>query len=157
MVAVSLSTIAVILVVVAVVLYLLRSMSVPHERPPPDEIWSISTPGNIRPGAVSHFEGSADDFVQLLSKLRGLIVVDFWAPSCPPCRHLGAQLPEIAAENSAAYFVKVDVDVNRALTSQFRIGPIPHVKFFRDGSPREVGAVLGCNIPAIKAKIRELA
>jgi thioredoxin 1 len=155
MVAFTIVLIAVVVVIVLAFLYLRRSAV--HERPSAREIWSASNPDNLQQGAIRHFEGFADDFVRLLSETRGLVVVDFWAQWCGPCRRLGAELPHIAAENPTVAFVKVDVDVNRALADRFGIGPIPHVKFFRDGSPREVGAVLGYNAAAIRAKIRELA
>lgn len=63
-----------------------------------------------------------------------LIVVDFWATWCAPCRQLGPILEKLAAEfNGRFQLVKVDIDKNQELAAAFAVQSIPYVVALRDG------------------------
>ncbi len=65
-----------------------------------------------------------------------LVLVDFWAEWCGPCKTLGPLIEKVvAARAPKVKLVKIDVDKNQALAAQFRIQSIPTVYAFLDGRP----------------------
>jgi putative thioredoxin len=65
-----------------------------------------------------------------------LVLVDFWAEWCGPCKTLGPALERLVeARAPKVKLVKIDVDKNQALSAQFRIQSIPTVYAFLDGRP----------------------
>jgi thioredoxin len=76
----------------------------------------------------------ANQFNKILetSKER-LLLLDFYADWCPPCKELAPILEKIAKEKSAFVTIyKINIDRNRELSNSFRITGIPHVAFFKN-------------------------
>lgn len=64
----------------------------------------------------------------------GLVLVDFWAPWCGPCKMIAPVLEELDAEmGSEVKIVKVDVDNNPATAAEYQIMSIPSLLLFKDG------------------------
>jgi len=65
-----------------------------------------------------------------------LVLVDFWAEWCGPCKTLTPALERVVAANAPRVaLVKIDVDKNPAISAQFRIQSIPTVYAFLRGQP----------------------
>lgn len=65
---------------------------------------------------------------------NGLVLVDFWATWCGPCKMLAPTIDAIATEYKDRVVVgKVDVDENEAIARRFGIISIPTLFLFKDG------------------------
>jgi len=62
-----------------------------------------------------------------------LIVVDFWASWCGPCRMLGEELETINHTHPEIVIGKINVDEERDLAMEFQIRSIPQVFIFKNG------------------------
>ena len=60
------------------------------------------------------------------------VLVDCWAPWCPPCRLIGAVLEEIDSEFDVK-IVKVNADENPEFISEFQVMGLPTLLLFQDG------------------------
>lgn len=70
------------------------------------------------------------------------VLVDFWAAWCGPCKAIAPILDEMAQEyDGKARIVKVDVDENRELATQYGIRSIPALMVFKNGE--KVDATMG--------------
>lgn len=72
------------------------------------------------------------------------VLLDFWAEWCPPCRMIAPLLEQLADEyKGKVKIMKVNVDDEPDLATQFGVTNIPTLLFFKNGSPYEkiVGAV----------------
>jgi thioredoxin 1 len=87
---------------------------------------------------------------------NGLVMVDFWAVWCGPCRMIAPSVEELAKEYAGKVKVgKLNTDENSDIASKYKIMGIPTIMFFKDGQKVDqiVGAVPK---PQLKAKIDAL-
>ncbi len=87
---------------------------------------------------------------------KGLVMVDFWAVWCGPCRMIAPTVEELAKEYAGKVKVaKLNTDDNPDIASRYKIMGIPTIIFFKDGQKVDqiVGAVPK---PQLKAKIDSL-
>ena len=79
---------------------------------------------------------TTDNFVDETGK--GVVMVDFWATWCVPCKAMAPVIEEIAGQTIGKVKVgKVDIDQNGPLANRFGIQSIPTVLIFEDGQLME--------------------
>jgi thioredoxin 1 len=80
-----------------------------------------------------------ENFEKTLS-LHNVLVVDFWATWCRPCKMFSPILEEISKENNI-WIAKIDVDQNPVQSSKYNIVSVPTTIVFENG--KEVKKILG--------------
>lgn len=78
-------------------------------------------------------EVNESNFKEFTGEKDRLVVLDFWAEWCGPCRMLAPVLEEIGTEYTEAAFGKVNVDEEAGLAQMFGIVSIPTLVFMKNG------------------------
>ena len=93
---------------------------------------------------------SEANFDTELGRTTGVLMVDFWAEWCGPCRALAPTLDELTRESAGKVrLAKVNVDDNPTLAARYGIRSIPTVLIVKDGAV--VDQVIG-NVPKSQLK-----
>lgn len=84
---------------------------------------------------------------------EGVVVVDFYADWCGPCKMLAPVFEELSKELPAK-FIKIDVDNSQDVAAKFQVASIPTIAILKDG--KEVDRIIGF-MPkqTIEAKIKQ--
>jgi thioredoxin 2 len=78
-------------------------------------------------------ELTAENFNSTVTE-GGLVLVDFWAAWCGPCRMAAPEVKKVATQMAGrAVVLKVDTDKNPELASRFHVRGIPNFAVFRGG------------------------
>jgi len=79
-------------------------------------------------------EINSTNFEEIIKNKEELVLVDFWAAWCGPCKIIGPFLDELSIQFENNLIVaKVNVDENPELAAQFGIRNIPTILFFKKG------------------------
>jgi len=81
-------------------------------------------------------EGNKENFKDLISSDK-LTIVDFWAEWCGPCRMQLPILESYAKNNEDIQVVKINVDQNPELASEYGIRSIPTILYFKEGQLKD--------------------
>ena len=109
--------------------------------------------------------GSGDDIPLLVTDLDlevaleeaggALVVVDFYAEWCKPCKRIAPLLDQLAHTHAKRpdkiKFFKVDVDESRELSAAQGVRSMPTIQFFRNGE--KVHEIVGGDVAAIRAEV----
>lgn len=100
-------------------------------------------------------EINQSNFDELMAQDK-VVVIDFWAEWCGPCRMIGPLIEELASDfEGRAIIGKCDVDSNDEIASQFAIRNIPTVLYVKGGKvvDKQVGATTKA---ALQAKLEKV-
>ncbi len=93
-------------------------------------------------------ELTEDTFDDVVLQSQTPVLVDFWAPTCGPCRKLGPVIDKLSQDNDGkAKVVKVDVNQNMSLAAKYGVTMLPTLLVFKGGEVVETQVGL---VPAPK-------
>ena len=99
-----------------------------------------------------------NDNIETTVAENAIVLVDFWATWCGPCRQFGPVYEEASNKHTDIVFGKVDTDAEQNLARAAQISSIPTIMAFRDGIAvfRQSGALPGAALDDLIQQIRDL-
>lgn len=106
---------------------------------------------------MATIELNSDNFDQVVTG-NDMVVIDFWAPWCGPCRSFAPVFEAASAKHPDVVFAKVNSDEHQELSGQFGIRSIPTLMVFRQQVIlfSEPGAMSGRDLDAVIEQARTL-
>lgn len=101
---------------------------------------------------------SAEEFNKILKDYDKIIIIDFWAVWCAPCKTFAPIFKQLQQEYQNEFiFVKVNVDETPTIAQQFRISGIPTTLFIRKGKVlnKVVGAMNYNNLKVFLERLKD--
>ena len=112
-----------------------------------------NNPKNFR-----HFTGTLEQLKEATKDMKHLIVIDFSAKWCAPCKRVNQLLPNIAKDNEDVEFFVIDIDANEAVADFYQIRSVPFIKFLRmkDNKLTEIDNMITFDDAKFKSKLETL-
>ncbi|THX10835.1 hypothetical protein D6D13_05161 [Aureobasidium pullulans] len=113
---------------------------------------SRSFTASMASSGVHNLQAKAD-FDSARAETGTLMVVDFFATWCGPCKAIAPQVVKMSSTYPSARFYKIDVDEVPEVAQELSIRAMPTFVLFKDG--QEVATVVGANPTALEAAIKQ--
>ena len=99
-------------------------------------------------------KGTKENFKEEVLEAKGVVVVDFGANWCGPCKSLVPILDDVVEEDLNKKIVKVDIDEQEELAAQYKIMSVPTLLVFRNGEviDKSIGLIQKHEVKALFAK-----
>ncbi|RLU26353.1 hypothetical protein DMN91_000147 [Ooceraea biroi] len=104
-------------------------------------------------GEVVLIQNSEDLKSRLEKAGTNLVVIDFFAVWCGPCKIIGPKIEELSKELQDVVFLKIDVDECEDLAAEYDIASMPTFVFIKEGKVLETFA--GANYDKLKSTIQK--
>ena len=96
-----------------------------------------------------------DDIFNAIITSNKLVVVDFFATWCGPCRALSPYIDELATNHHHILFATANIEETPAIANELDVKSLPCVIIFENG--KEINRVVGFNKPKLQAIIENLS
>ena len=96
-----------------------------------------------------------DDNFNTFITSNKLVVVDFFATWCGPCRALSPYIDELATNHNHILFAKANIEETPIIANELDVKSLPCVVIFENG--KEINRVVGFNKPKLQAIIENLS
>lgn len=96
-----------------------------------------------------------DDNFNAFITSNKLVVIDFFATWCGPCRALSPYIDELSINNHHILFAKANIEETPVIANELDVKSLPCVVIFKNG--KEINRVVGFNKPKLQAIIENLS
>ena len=106
---------------------------------------------------MATIEVTKDNFEEIITG-NDIVLVDYWAPWCGPCRQFAPVYESLSEEHGDIVFAKVNTEDERELAGHFQIRSIPTLMVFREQIIvfAQPGALPPASLTSVIEKVREL-